>query len=458
MFVKPIHGQSAGIALSKFFSNIENTLSTLRDRRLHIKYHNKATTLSIGDYRHIVASMPLDPTLKSAARNAVLDACFKAERTVSGAGIASIIIATSKFRELSKMYALGNKDCSVGNNDMSFMRASYSPTLDECFEVIGQYIKDDYCMAMLKEACSLAGASGQIFINNDKPGSSSILLRNGFNFPIGVIPEFRKALKNNVTLYDPRVLLIDGIIESVGEIHHILDRYSRSKEQLVIFARGFSEEVTGTLVVNKLRGMLNVIPVSVPYDLAGINMLNDIAAVCESDVVSSLKGELISSIDYDDISSIEKLLISNDTATLFTSPNKQSIKFHVSSLIKKRNKISSGDVQEMIDQRIQCLSPRAVHINVGPEHGDLRGLIRDRLDTGVRMFKDISRYGIININDIETSNTSILELISYLKKSKISKVPARALHVGATIGDQTANLLAKTSVFLIDDSLHHDSP
>ena len=457
MFVKPVCGKSANVALSKFFHNIDSTLNTLSERRLHIKYKNKTATLGLGDYRHIVASMPLDPVLGSAARNAILDACFKAEATVAGAGIISILVAVSKFRELSRNLVIENHDV-VRTCDLSYLRSSYVATLDECYDTIKKYIKDDYCFEMLREACNIAGASGQIFLNNNEISGSSILLRNGFNFPIGLPPEFYKAVNNSITLYDSRVLLIDGIIESVGEIHHILDRCSTSREPMVMFTRGFSEEVLGTLVVNKMRGMLNVIPIVVPYDLAGINMLNDIAAVCETDVTSSLKGELISSIDIDETTTIEKLTITDKLVTIFTSPNKGSIKSQTSSLLKKRNRLSSNDAREMIDRRIQCLSPRAVYVHIGPEHGDLRGLYKDRLDVGIRMFKDISRYGIVDINKIESGDHVINDLIAYFKRSNIQKVPVRALHVGVVTGAQTADLLSATSVFLVDDRLHHDSP
>ena len=117
---------------------------------------------------------------------------------------------------------------------------------------------------------------------------------------------------------DPKIFIVDGIIETISEIHQILDASSKKKIPCVIVARGFNEDVQNTLAVNMTYGRLDVYPIAVPIDEIGANQLFDIAAVCSSDVVSSLKGEIISSKKFEDIKSVDLVDISELGMTIQT--------------------------------------------------------------------------------------------------------------------------------------------
>ena len=261
--------------------------------------------------------MANDKTLGSSPRNVVLNACFKAEHTAAGAGIMTAVIMMARFKELVRHRDINGTCPPIDDIPQIFKHSRYA-TVPECFEIIQRYIQDTYTCEMLLLACNMAGGAGQLFLDYQGKNASSLLLQDGYRFPIGTTKEIIKtAIGKSIELYDVDVLMIDGIIESVGEIHHILEEYSKTRRPIVIFARGFSEEVIATIVVNKARGALNLVPVQVPYDVDGINMLNDIAVICNSDLVSSLKGELISSISIDEISTINKIVVLTNIQLFF---------------------------------------------------------------------------------------------------------------------------------------------
>ena len=89
-------------------------------------------------------------------------------------------------------------------------------------------------------------------------------------------------------------LIIDGFIDSVGEIHHLLTEASENKQPYIIFCKGMHEEVKKTIMYNLKRGTINVMPISLLINEENVNILNDIASCHGSDIVSSLKGDTIS--------------------------------------------------------------------------------------------------------------------------------------------------------------------
>ena len=105
--------------------------------------------------------------------------------------------------------------------------------------------------------------------------------------------DYFEKLKRPIKNY--RYLIIDGVIDSVGEIHHLLHESSNNKEDYVIFCRGCHPEVKNTILKNNLLGKTNVYLVCFEVNEMNINILNDIAFLHgTSNVISSQKGQTIS--------------------------------------------------------------------------------------------------------------------------------------------------------------------
>ena len=65
---------------------------------------------------------------------------------------------------------------------------------------------------------------------------------------------------------DVKVLIIDGMIESIGEIHHVLEKAASEKNPIVMFVRSMADDVRSTLSLNVKRGTIDLIPVEVGFN------------------------------------------------------------------------------------------------------------------------------------------------------------------------------------------------
>lgn len=212
---------------------------------------------------------------------------------------------------------------------------------------------------MLNDALELAGFGGKIVVERCRDLTSpSVELVRGYTFRH--VPVWQM----NVRLSKPKVICIDGNIDSVAELHTLLSQASETKEHVLLIVRGLHDDVKQTLKVNYDRGTLRVIPIVVAFDLEGINAINDIVIATNATHVSSLKGDLISSVKLSDASEIESAIVFNNTIVLTESRTHRAVNSHVDFLRKKREASDVKDVQELIDKRIKCLTPNHVIVRI----------------------------------------------------------------------------------------------
>jgi len=91
-----------------------------------------------------------------------------------------------------------------------------------------------------------------------------------------------------------RYIIIDGLIDSIGEIHHLMHRAGTTKEPYVIFCFGMNDIVKKTILKNNSLGNTEIFPVIINFNEKSVNVLNDLAVIHDCDVVSALKGQTIS--------------------------------------------------------------------------------------------------------------------------------------------------------------------
>lgn len=269
------------------------------------------------------------------------------------------------------------------------------------------------------EALTLAGYSGKILIEKSSSDIISLELTNGFTF------EHQPLWAHNLKFNNPRVLCIDGYIESVSEIHFLLESFSNTKETLLLFVRGMSEDVKHTLKVNYDRKSLQIIPIIVKFDLEGINALNDICVVTNCDLKSSTKGDLISSISIDSSVTIENCSIFQNKIIL-NSKVSNSLQTHIKYLIEKRDIEKIPDVIDLLSNRIKSLTPSHVVIRLPNDKNYI--LSAQAIDYALRMTKILLERGIIVLNEQRIPATT------YIVASKYAHNCARILaNIGAII-------------------------
>lgn len=246
-------------------------------------------------------------------------------------------------------------------------------------------------MPMLRQALDLAGFAGRILIEKTHARTTSVELVRGYTF------EQSAAFPVSVKLEHPRIFCIDGYVESVSELHHLFEAAAEAKEPAVMFVRGLHDEVKHTLKVNFDRGSLKVVPIIVRFDLEGINTLNDISIATGADLVTSNKGDLITSIKFHEAPRVDEVIIHRSQVVIKNEASRFAVASHVASLRHRRHEQSIEDVGTLLDKRIKALSPNHVIIRLTDDRDFVAS--SQAVDYVLRAIKALIDHGTVIVND-----------------------------------------------------------
>lgn len=240
-----------------------------------------------------------------------------------------------------------------------------------------------------------------------------------------------------------KIIVVDGIIEEVSEIHHVLTHFSETKDFCFFICRGFSNDVINTLATNFVRGTLNVIPGCLNYSVDSINTLKDISVISDFDMISTLKGDSISSIDLTEIKKVDFISCNNKFLKIKNESTRSKV-MQLSNNIRKH--IAKETVQDKIDlleKRILSLNPRKMKINFSNHDKDTVGIKEDRMKIAVSLINQYCRTGEIKIT--EKFENEIANLVSkHLIGIGFTKFPAGPFFKGIHVGMINSDILLNT--------------
>lgn len=230
------------------------------------------------------------------------------------------------------------------------------PTIDDIDRIIKANVvtSSTYVAPMLSEALRLAGLGGKVIVEKTRSNVPSVELVSGCTF------DLEPALSIDFDFSHVRVCCIDGYVEHVSELHHLLEEAASAKEPCVLFMRGLSDDVRHTLKVNYDRGSLRVVPVIVRFDLEGMNSLVDVAVASGGDVVSHLKGELISNVRLATLPLVDRVSMFRCRVVIVCDAAKRQVLEHVERLRVRRASERVDDVASLLDARIRSMTPNHV--------------------------------------------------------------------------------------------------
>lgn len=252
---------------------------------------------------------------------------------------------------------------------------------------------DPIIATTVKEAIKLAGVEGNIVLEETDQPNTTVELQFGYNFKVypfkGFIPPLGTWLRNNC-----KVLLVDGLIEKVSEMDKILMRSFETKLPLMIIAQGFSEEVIATLYSNNSRGGFDILPVRLEQSLDALNMLNDVAVVSGCDIVSTLKGEMLTYVDYDALPTVERASLTSSVLTIHNASTRGNVLAHLTYLNNRRKEQAENtnisDLADLTTKRIQNLLAHLVKIGISKGSANRsKGII----DNTIRACRTAFTYG-----------------------------------------------------------------
>jgi len=223
---------------------------------------------------------------------------------------------------------------------------------------------------IISEAMDKVGKDGVITIEESKTGvTSGPEYVEGMQFDRGYISPYFVTDRENmiVELEDPYILLYEKKISAVMDILPLLEKIARDGHPLLIIAEDIEGEALATLVVNKLKGVLNVAAVKAPgYGERRKAMMEDIAILTGGRFFSEDLGIKLENVELNDLGRAKKIRIDKENTTIIEGAGaKEAVKGRIEQIKKQITETDSDWEREKLQERLAKLAGGVAVIKVG---------------------------------------------------------------------------------------------
>ncbi|XP_016516134.1 ruBisCO large subunit-binding protein subunit alpha [Nicotiana tabacum] len=228
---------------------------------------------------------------------------------------------------------------------------------------------DESIGTMIADAIDKVGPDGVLSIESSSSFETTVHVEEGMEIDRGYIsPQFvTNPEKLIVEFENARVLVTDQKISAIKDIIPLLEKTTQLRSPLLIIAEDVTGEALATLVVNKLRGILNVAAIKAPgFGERRKALLQDIAIVTGAEYQATDLGLLIEGTPVEALGIARKVTISKDSTTIIAdAASKDEIQARIAQLKKELSETDSVYDSEKLAERIAKLSGGVAVIKVG---------------------------------------------------------------------------------------------
>jgi len=223
---------------------------------------------------------------------------------------------------------------------------------------------------MIADVISEVGKDGVITVEESQTFGLSKEVVEGMNFDKGYISPYMitnaESLKSEMK--EPHIIITDKKISTISEILPVLEKITATgKKDIVIIADDVDGEALATLVVNKLRGIINVLAVKAPeFGDSKKEMLEDIAVLTGGKVITEEKGMKLENIELDMLGQASKVISTKDSTTIVAGKGKKKeIEERIAQIKNQIEKSGSKWDKEKLQKRLAKISGGVAVIKVG---------------------------------------------------------------------------------------------
>jgi chaperonin GroEL len=227
---------------------------------------------------------------------------------------------------------------------------------------------DEEVGAMIAQAMDKVGKEGVISLEEGKSMTTELEITEGMRFDKGYIsPYFATDAERMETVFDePYILLTDKKIALVQDLVPVLEQVARSGRPLVIIAEDIEKEALATLVVNRLRGVLNVAAVKAPgFGDRRKAMLDDIAVLTGGQVITEDAGLKLDTTKLESLGKARRITITKDSTTIVAEGNEAGVKGRCEQIRRQMEETESSYDKEKLQERLAKLSGGVAVVKVG---------------------------------------------------------------------------------------------
>ncbi|MFP4103320.1 chaperonin GroEL [Coleofasciculus sp.] len=227
---------------------------------------------------------------------------------------------------------------------------------------------DEEVGQMIAQAMDKVGKEGVISLEEGKSMTTELEITEGMRFDKGYIsPYFATDMERmEAILEEPFILITDKKITLVQDIVPVLEQVARSSRPLLILAEDIEKEALATLVVNRLRGVLNVAAVKAPgFGDRRKAMLEDIAVLTGGQVITEDAGLKLENTKLEMLGKARRITITKDNTTIVAEGNEAGVKARCEQIRRQIEESDSSYDQEKLQERLAKLSGGVAVVKVG---------------------------------------------------------------------------------------------
>jgi chaperonin GroEL len=289
---------------------------------------------------------------------------------------------------------------------------------------------DEEVGRMIAEAMEKVGKEGVISLEEGKSMTTELEITEGMRFDKGYISPYfvTDTERMEAVLDEPFLLITDKKISLVQDLVPVLEQVARAGKPLLIVAEDIEKEALATLVVNRLRGVLNVAAVKAPgFGDRRKAMLEDIAVLTGGQMITEDAGLKLETTKIDMLGKARRITLTKENTTIVAEGNEVGVKARCEQIRRQMEESDSSYDQEKLQERLAKLAGGVAVIKVGAATETEMKDRKLRLEDAINATKAAVEEGIV-----PGGGTTLAHLVPQLEEWANANLTAEAL-TGALI-------------------------
>ncbi len=435
----------------------------------------------------VAEDIELDDPFENLGVQLVKEAASKTNDVAGDGTTTATVLAEAIFREGLKMIASGYDPMALSRG-ISKATDAISAALDKMAKPIDSKSKkeiqqvatiagnnDPSIGSVLADAFIKVGKDGVITVEEGRGSETTVEVVEGMQFDRGFLSPHFVTNQEDVTveLENCYVLIFEEKISSNKSLIPILEAVSKSKKPLLIIAEDVEGEALATLVVNKMRGILQCCAVKAPgYGDRRKAIMGDLGVLTGGQVIFKDLGIDLESVQLSDLGRVKKVRITSDeTVFVGGAGKKDAIEGRVAQIRREIEQTTSDYDREKLQERLAKLAGGVAQIMVGAvtetEMKERKDLLEDAKSAtaaalaegivpggGVALLR--SEKALNKIGELDGDETAGVNIIRKVLEYPLRAIASNAGHDGAVVVNRVRAMKGKSDGFNADSGNYTD--
>jgi chaperonin GroEL len=375
-----IHGEDSRAAILRGINQLADAVKiTLGPKGRNVVIDKKFGSPTITkDGVTVAKEIELKDALENMGAQMVREVASKTSDVAGDGTTTATVLAQAIFREGVKTVAAGANPMALKRGidkavekAISEIKRLSKPVKGDAIAQVGTVSAngDTTIGNIIAEAMNKVGKDGVITVEESRTMDTSLEVVEGMQFDRGYLSPYfvTDPERMEAVLENPLILINEKKISSMKDLLPLLEQVAKMGKPMLIIAEDVEGEALATLVVNKLRGTLNIAAVKAPgFGDRRKAMLEDIAILTGGKVISEDLGIKLENVKLEDLGRAKKITIDKDNTTIVEGAGKQAdIEGRVKTLRAQIEETTSDYDREKLQERLAKLVGGVAVIKVG---------------------------------------------------------------------------------------------